>query len=284
MLNFDCKIAATVILYNSDDNVLDCINSYIGQVQRLYVVDNSEIINDRLKSQLIKMPSVRYLHNEENCGIAYALNVAATRALADGFDYLLTMDDDTVAPPSMVKQLVKCLFELSDFDRVAIISANQTTSKCTDLVSEVFFTMTSGNLVNLAAYQLIGPYTNELFIDHVDHEYCIRAINLNYKIFVANTLHMSHRLGEKKEVRLINKKLTFVSHSPLRLYYNVRNSIYIFKKYAFNQSTASLLVMKSTVKEILKSILLEDNKKARLMYMYRGCKDGLLGRMGKYVK
>jgi len=253
-------------------------------VQRLYVIDNSEVINDSLKRQLIEMPSVQYLHNEENHGIAYALNVAAALALADGFDYLLTMDDDTVAPPSMVTQLVNYLFALPDFNRVAIISANQTTNNHVELISEVFFTMTSGNLVNLAAYRLIGPYANELFIDHVDHEYCIRAVSLDYRIIVANAVYVSHRLGEKKTVRLLNRRLNFISHSPLRLYYTVRNSVYILRKYAFSQSAACLLVMNSTIKEIIKSVFFEDKKNVRIAYMYRGCKDGLSGRMGKYVE
>ena len=47
------RIAALVILYNPDKNILDNINSYINQVEKVFVVDNSEFSNKGLLNKLI---------------------------------------------------------------------------------------------------------------------------------------------------------------------------------------------------------------------------------------
>jgi len=48
------KIAAVVVLYNPDKNILKNIDSYINSVDKVYVIDNSEdkdtILFDNLKS------------------------------------------------------------------------------------------------------------------------------------------------------------------------------------------------------------------------------------------
>ena len=45
------KLAGVVVLYNPDDNYIDNINSYINDIDLLYIIDNSE---KRIKFQIIK--------------------------------------------------------------------------------------------------------------------------------------------------------------------------------------------------------------------------------------
>jgi rhamnosyltransferase len=46
------KIAAVVILYNPELSILENIKSYIDQVEKLYVVDNSEASNESLIQEI----------------------------------------------------------------------------------------------------------------------------------------------------------------------------------------------------------------------------------------
>ena len=48
-LFYSVKIAGVVVLYNPDDNVRTNIDSYINELDILYVVDNSPIPNDNNK-------------------------------------------------------------------------------------------------------------------------------------------------------------------------------------------------------------------------------------------
>jgi GT2 family glycosyltransferase len=42
--------------------------------------------------------------------------------------------------------------------------------------------MSSGNLLNLAAFKQVGAYNESFFIDYVDHEYCLRLKKKRFSI------------------------------------------------------------------------------------------------------
>ena len=115
------RIAAVVVLYNPGDEVISNVASYLEQVEVLYAVDNSERPSPRTAAALGGSPKVRYLPNNANLGVAGALNTGAEKAIAAGFDLLLTMDQDSRAAPDMVELMLECLAG-EDMERVGIIS------------------------------------------------------------------------------------------------------------------------------------------------------------------
>ena len=88
------KIAGAVILYYPANSFLQNIESYLRKLDKLFVIDNTPD-NNKALGKLLEIENVVYKHNGENKGIAARLNEAATLAIKEGYDWILTMDQDS---------------------------------------------------------------------------------------------------------------------------------------------------------------------------------------------
>jgi len=70
-----------------------------------------------------------------------------------------------------------------------------------------------------------------LFIDGVDTDYCHKAQINDLKIIVFPNVFMNHSIGNVINFNLGLFKLTKYIHPPIRLYYMVRNHLYLNNKY-----------------------------------------------------
>ena len=77
------KVAAIVVLYNPENTVINNLNSYVYQVDKLYVIDNSDNVNNYLVKQIMSIKGVDYTWNKKNLGIAQALNLGARKAIEE---------------------------------------------------------------------------------------------------------------------------------------------------------------------------------------------------------
>jgi rhamnosyltransferase len=280
------EVAACVVLYNSPLSRLAAIETYRTQVDKLYVIDNSEGAKTDLANHLMSLPNVVYLANGKNEGIASALNWAASEAVANGYRYLLTMDDDTAVPENLIATMLSFLGTYDGADGVGIIAASHSIGKGKmpreGSFKKVLFTMTSGNLLNLAVYKQVGPFRADFFIDHVDHDYGLRINQAQFEVIELPYLKLIHQLGEQKRIGWMNT--TYVSHSPARGYYIVRNGLLLAQQYkhifpAFYRRMWVLLM-----REFLKILLFEPHKKYRLRLLYQGLLDKRAGQLGKLVE
>ena len=87
------KIAACVILYHPKEKDLQNLSTYLSKVDKLYIYDNTE--NVSTGTDLKNDPKIVYFSDYENKGIAARLNQACEQAILDGYDLLLTMDQDS---------------------------------------------------------------------------------------------------------------------------------------------------------------------------------------------
>lgn len=154
------KIDGVVVLYNPEENVIENIKSYINEVTRLYIVDNSEQKNTKLLTDIKNISNkCNYIDNHGNQGIAQALNVGAKLAIKHSATWLLTMDQDSKFKDGSLNILVNYLRN-NDTSKVGIISPYHLTINKTDTykkenkVIDKLTVMTSGNLLNLEAYKL----------------------------------------------------------------------------------------------------------------------------------
>ena len=98
------KIAAGVVLFNPDKRTEECLSKLKEQVAKIYIFDNST------KPTAISVPDdVAYLSESENKGIAYALNRIMERAKSEGYEWVLTMDQDSILPGGMIEDFAKHL-------------------------------------------------------------------------------------------------------------------------------------------------------------------------------
>lgn len=274
-------IAGVVVLYNPDDQFFENIKTYLHQVDKLYVVDNSDKPLINVSQYIGQISKIHYIKNEGNKGIAYALNVASQAAIVDGYSHLLTMDDDSQAPIDMVEDMISFHNKYPYSNKLGIISVSHSKPFRHGEYKKVLFTMTSGNIVNLHAYQKVGAYNEKLFIDHVDHEFGIRLNLLDYEVIEIAGVKLIHRLGTSKSIYLLGYKYNFVSHSPLRLYYFTRNGFYIINSYVFSAPFFCMKILKLVIIELLKSFLLDDDKKIRFIYLIKAIKDAQSKNLGK---
>ena len=227
-------IAALVVLYNPDQNVIGNIQSYINQLSMFYVVDNSELYNNKIIETIKSFSISKYIFNGENLGIAKALNIGAEEAIKDGFKFLFTFDQDSKAAPGMIEKMIDFLGE-NDYSSIGILSPFQDNKGYkkppNNKITKVSNIATSGNLLNLDAYKQVGPFLDKLFIDYVDVEYCLRLNNSGYKVIRLNDAILIHNLGNIVKRRFLFRKVAVTNHSPLRLYYKTRNRFYVLRKY-----------------------------------------------------
>jgi rhamnosyltransferase len=185
------------------------------------------------------------------------------------------MDDDTGLPVDAVKKMLRFVDEQPNTQQIGIISGIHSRPETTQIYRIVPYTMTSGNLLNLSAYQHIGPFLDALFIDHVDHEYGLRLNRGGYQVIELTDLHLKHQLGDRKKI--LGGIYTFVSHTPLRTYYIVRNGWVVARRFPEFRLRAAVLI----TKEWVKAIFFDDQKLFRLKMMWRGMADGWAERLGK---
>lgn len=89
-------LAGVVVWYNPDVQEVENIKTYLGFLSSLYVVDNSAGDNSALLDQLgVGSDRVEYIPNLDNLGIATALNKGCRRALEQGYEWIVTMDQDS---------------------------------------------------------------------------------------------------------------------------------------------------------------------------------------------
>lgn len=282
------RIAAVLVLYHPDANLMQRVVSYIEHVEVLYAIDNTDGSDANVQALLMNHRKIVYVGNGANLGIAAALNQGANLAIEKGCDFLLTMDQDSFfADGPGVAALINKLYQF-DVNSLGILSPMHHHPTLPDraMISgteQVGFVMTSGNLLNLHAFKAVGPFDEALFIDHVDHEFCFRLISHNYKVFLDHDVKLTHALGTVKKMRLFGFTIMkFVSHSPVRTYYMIRNGLAVAKKYEdifpeFRKKNFSLIL-----KEIGK-IPFETDKLERIKLAWLAIKHFRLKRSGKLI-
>ena len=273
-------IAGVIILYNSSIDVVNNIATYIDQIQHLYVVDNSIIYNAELIRLLHENPKIQYHSLDGNQGIAVALNWGAEQAIADGFTVLLTMDDDTSVPDRMILQMID--FWNCYSKPVGILSGvhhdrpAKTGYKC------LSYTLTSGNLLNLVAYQQVGRFNDGFFIDHVDHEYGFRLNTHGYQVIELPDIHLKHKLGYSQQIKVGSWVIRkYGTNTPIRLYYYARNGIYVARTYHAEHPEFAWMFTKEMIRRWIKTLVLDKDRLIRVKMLVKGLTHGWRGRLGQ---
>ncbi len=277
------KVASVVVLFNPSEGAVESILSYSHQVGDIFVIDNSENVNIIVVNKIRSIQNVVYVGLDKNMGVAHALNHGARMAIEGKYEFLLTMDQDTSLPPEYVKEMINRMRQQTELVGIASAKHFQKKASKSLQLNRVLFTMTSANLVNLRAYQCIGPFRDDLFIDYVDCEFCLRLNKMGFRVLEFNKTSIVHNLGELIEKKILFYHFKFRSHSPFRLYYIFRNGLLVSATYSKDFPKIRLVIFSVLFKELLKALLLEDKKFVRLKFILDGCVDYLNRRLGKYA-
>ncbi len=275
--------AAVVVLYHPDAAVLQNLACYADQVDHVYVVDNTECPEEGLEAALGAFRHVTYLPNGANLGIATGLNIGVRAALAEGYPRVLTMDQDSTAPPGLVQALGACM----DSDpAIALVSPvhqqvgglhKPVGGGCRDVPQA----MTSGNLLRGDAFQDVGGFMEELFIDQVDNEFCLKLRRAGYRVVEAGQAVLHHRVGRVRRHRFPFPCFS-TNHSAVRRYYMARNRLVVGARYRADHPEYLAFELGQLAREVVKIILHEPQKCLKLRMILRGILDFRRGVLGPY--
>ncbi|WP_294388847.1 glycosyltransferase family 2 protein [uncultured Clostridium sp.] len=281
------SVSAVIITYNVENDFKNRINKLKGKVNEIIVVDNgSKAETISMLKELEKEITIIYL--EKNKGIAYALNKGIKYSIEKGYDWILTLDHDSIVTDDMIKNMLKCYegfdqelkekvamlvpvhVEEKEYENNNIINNEEVASK---LYTEVLTEITSGALTKSSIYKNVGLYDEKLFIDLVDHDYCLALNKKGFKVIQVNSAVLIHNLGDSIKKSILGLKMIPTNHSPLRRYYMSRNRHYIWDKYKQDFPGWVLTDKRRFITENLKIILFENNKIEKLKYIREGIRD-----------
>ena len=276
------RIAASVVIYNPDEGVVERISTYAGEVQKVFVADNSDTPNEDLLNKIRAVSeNVEIIPMHGNMGIAAALNAALNKASEQGFDYLLTMDDDSYFTGTTLHDYLTRAEEIFASDEKVIqIGIHNSGDKDDDLVvnnENPDWLITSGSIMAVENSIAVGGFLEKLFIDEVDREFCYRASDAGYKMRRVLDLTMQHNLGQPIKGKFLGKSYEAMGHGKVRKYYIFRNCTYVMQEFPRVKKEYKKYLLKMKIK----TLLAEDNKFEKLKYMNMGKRDARKGKFGK---
>lgn len=294
------RIAGCVVLFNPDNSVIENIKTYGPDVDTFVIIDNSPLINDAL-IESIKTLSGNYIYEWQgsNVGIAKALNAACRIAIENNCEWLLTMDQDSWFSKGDIPKMVSRIGDaLRIYQDVGILTAGhkvheeaklkeytvgQQENQQVNNFMEVRVAMTSGNLLNLNSYLRVGPFSEKLFIDHVDHEYCLRLRKNNYRVIQVNEISLNHTLGSFEVKSIVGKKIKISNHSYQRRYYITRNGLCIIRQYwSVDRKLCLDFLMNIFLFDLVKVLFFEREKWMKAKAIWLGIYHFMINRYGKY--
>ena len=188
-----CKVAAIIVSYNPDSNLFDSINLLLNQVEKVIIVDNGSKEKYVKYIKSINEDKIEIILNKENLGIATALNIGVRKALENGYEWILTMDQDSKASPDMVKKMFNVYNSINREERKDILSIFpnfvderiQSIEENSNMNSYEYVDadITSGNLLRKEVFEKVGFFDDSLFIDLVDTDFCMR-LNVEMQFFI----------------------------------------------------------------------------------------------------
>ena len=286
-----CKVAAIIVSYNPDSNLFDSINLLLNQVEKVIIVDNGSKEKYVKYIKSINEDKIEIILNKENLGIATALNIGVRKALENGYEWILTMDQDSKASPDMVKKMFNVYNSINREERKDILSIFpnfvderiQSIEENSNMNSYEYVDadITSGNLLRKEVFVKVGFFDDSLFIDLVDTDFCMRLNEKGIKMIKIRDAVLYHSLGESKTIKGILGSFNTSNHSALRRYYMTRNRFYIWEKYKGLNSFTLNRDKKLFKKEFVKIILGEKDKVNKIKMVLRGYKDYKKGIKGK---
>ncbi len=297
-------ICAIIITYNIGKDLLKCFNSIEKQVNEVVLVDNGSgsktisILENLEKTR----PNVKVFYNQENLGIATALNIAVKYTIDRGHTWILTLDHDSVATPRMVETLLTAFKTLGEegVSKVGIIAPIPFDTNIQEYlidgvprsrgVQEVRRVISSGSMVNSHVFEEVGFFNEKLFMYYVDDDFCIRCRSNKWKIYLCHSAVLLHQEGAREVKKFLWKKIIYRRYDGYATYYRSRNVVYMLKnhhsyeKYFYRTFILTCTVIRRICFDAMKIILFDKQRFRLLSFMIKGISDGITGKYGKIVE
>jgi GT2 family glycosyltransferase len=296
------RVAIIILTYNGVADTLACLRSlaalsYPQCAVELVVVDNAS--RDGTPAQVrAAFPTVRVIENGANLGFAAGNNVGLRYALAQGFDYVLLLNNDTEVAPDFLTALVAaceaaprvgaagpmiCYAERPDliWSAGGIINRRRGTTSMRGIgepergqfaqVTTVDFATGCALLLRRAALERAGLLDERFFMYYEETEWCVRAARAGF-----HTVHVPHaRIWHK--IPVVDRV-----DRPYVAYYMTRNRLLFLRAtHAGAQAWINVLMLQDLRTCLSYSIRPKwRHRAAQRRAMLLGLRDYVLGRFG----
>ena len=278
-------VACVIVLFKPPNYTIDTVVRLANFGYSLVVVIND--IDDKSLFMLRGIVGVHIIHNEKNVGLATALNQGIKYAFEKlNSSYVNLYDQDSLPDDNLPLNLVAEI-EASRNINCACIGPNIVDVKIDgnkkgggaphSLLLDPQTIITSGTLISKEMWLSIGPMLDFLFIDGVDHEWCLRARSMGYNICVSSLYTMLHNMGD--DCFYFFGKYKPIHRSPIRHYYIIRNSIYLLSV-TYVPLRWKILEFFKTIRRIPFYLFASNRTIESLTFIVLAVRDGFLMRSG----
>jgi rhamnosyltransferase len=294
------RVALVIVTYRPDWAILDArVAALRSQAKDIVIVDNGSPGTEEDSAEAAAWSVCERLLLKDNYGIAKAQNVGIEWAISHGATHVVLLDQDSEPASDMVGTLVQAATDLvARVPRLGVIAPRFFDERqamapsffrikglrvvplvCTDATAclPIDAAIASGSLLSVATLRSVGVMCEDLFIDLVDIEWCLRARSVGYQSFGVCGALLHHRLGETPR-SVVGRKVAH--HSPLRSYYLFRNATWLMR-----QQYAPLAWKLAAVRQLaLRYLFYTLTVAPRLEYlrmMTLGLWHGIRGRLGR---
>jgi len=284
------RVCAVIVTYNPRPTFIENITAVAAQVGYVVVVDNGS--SGDTEPHLQKLESrqgYKVIRNRQNLGIAAALNLGVKHAMEAGFDWIATFDQDSRVSDGFISQMLETYQLAAHPEKVAIIAPTCVDSGSGNRIKvlrscngEILVAMTSGSMMPSSAIWDAGAFDENLFMDYVDVEFCLRVRKKGMLILQSPAV-LFHSLGCINFHSFFGLAFGVTNHSAGRRYYITRNRLRLLVRYAadwpwtWRESRAMFF-------DTAKIVFMEDNKWKKFRAVVAGTADALLGHMGKQIE
>lgn len=298
-------IPGVVVTYHPDEAFESRLRAVARETAPVLVVDNSTDPAARVRvASACATVGAELIANPANRGLATALNQAFARLAQRGFPAVIAFDQDSTPAPGFAAALQAVAAanrqpavvgaNWQDEARPGVVSrhlrshprlpgAFERVDATTDL-ADVTCVITSGSLFDLGIWTDLGGFDDDLFLDLVDTEYCLRARTSGHTIAVASAARLAHRRGAKRAVSRVGRAWWPAFMPPSRLRGLFRNRLHVVAHQGWRAPHWVAFEAAYTAKILAEILALEDEKWAKLGACVQGTWDGLIGRTGPVIR
>jgi len=290
---------AVVVTYHPDETVMENVNAIAAECACVVIVDNGSPA--AVQAAFAGLPRVEVIALGENRGVAAALNVGARHALKLGFSWMATFDQDSRPMPGMMAALRETAERNPPASVVAprIVESGvgaadyrwvrphpragwlfqRVTCGESDLPA-VTMAITSGSLIELATWEKLGGFDEDLFIDYVDIDYCLRVRRAGRAVAVSAGAKLLHKLGARQTGVWLGHEFRPTHHAAFRHYFIGRNRVHLWRRHARVAPHWALFDFCFAFYNAFRVVAFEPQKGSKIKAMSLGAWDGWRGRMG----
>ncbi|HEY5222171.1 MAG TPA: glycosyltransferase [Microbacteriaceae bacterium] len=288
------RVIAVVPTFHPGDETLARLSVLSEQVDHVIVVDDGSSPTADATLSVIESAGHELVRHADNRGIAAALNTGIRLALTQRADYVLTIDQDSLLPHGYVTACLDVFHGAASATRLGIVTVDsingypsippRRSPEGYGLVNEA---IQSGFLMTAECLTECGLFDEQLFIDCVDTEFCLRIGEHGFRIAIAAGTNLEHELGEQVQFRPFGVPRrrdgvieTYEYHGPYRRYFIVRNNVDLWLRYARKRPRWVVSAVRRELTPSFKTIVSGPQRLRQLTATLAGGIDGLARRRG----